>query len=62
MTCQRCHGSLWVCEEHPWRPWEGENACDCGAAGMPCPICNTAEPPQMPDGFKADLDEDGSRH
>jgi hypothetical protein len=29
---------------------------------MPCPLCNTADPPEMPPGFKIDTDENRSRH
>jgi hypothetical protein len=39
--CARCDDCGWVCEEHPYRPWQGVRACDCGAAGAPCPDCNT---------------------
>jgi hypothetical protein len=38
--CKRCDGCRWVCEAHPDRPWEGPNACGCGAPGAPCPACN----------------------
>jgi hypothetical protein len=47
------------------RPWEGPHACPCGAAGMPCPSCNTpaeGEAPRMPHGFKTKVDKDGWRH
>lgn len=29
--------AVWVCEEHPDRPWESGNPedCQCGAPGMP---------------------------
>jgi hypothetical protein len=56
--CARCDNSRWVCEAHPDRPWLGGRACDCGAPGDPCPICNHADadnPPAMPDGFVADM-------
>ncbi len=33
----------WVCENHPDRPWQGPRACPCGAAGAPCPDCNTTD-------------------
>jgi hypothetical protein len=62
MTCARCDGCRWVCEAHPERRWEGVVACGCGAAGMPCEVCNIAEPPEMPEGFKVDADKGGSRH
>jgi len=39
--CEKCKDNLWVCEDHPDRPWESgtEYDCNCGAAGKPC-ICN----------------------
>ena len=43
------HGrrGAWVCEDHPDKPWDGasdmEDACHCGGAGMPCPICNPSD-------------------
>src|ERR1700754_1750126 len=40
MKCSRCEDCGWVCENHPERSWEGEHACTCGGAGMPCPRCN----------------------
>ncbi|WP_156526917.1 hypothetical protein [Bradyrhizobium sp.] len=48
MACPRCDGTHWVCESHPERPWDGPNACGCGAAGDPCPDCNDAAPGDMP--------------
>jgi hypothetical protein len=65
MKCTLCEDRAWVCEAHPNRPWDGEHACGCGAAGMPCPLCNQSakgETPRMPDDFKVDLDKDGWRH
>ena len=65
LICWRCDGSQWVCERHPERPRSGDHACGCGAAGMPCPICNPSDeqsPPKMPPGFKVDTDKNGSRH
>lgn len=55
--CARCENCRWVCENHPDRPWEGERACGCGGAGMPCPVCNSSEVtlPEMPDSFVKDL-------
>jgi len=53
----RCDDSRWVCEVHDQRPFLGENTCDCGAAGAPCPTCNRTDPedpadlPEMPPGF-----------
>jgi hypothetical protein len=55
--CAVCDDGRFVCENHPDRPWEGERACDCGGAGMPCPACNPSEVtlPEMPDDFQKDL-------
>ena len=50
---------MWVCKAHPDRPWVGEDACGCGAAGAPCPICNKEDLPQPPLGFKIDTDKKG---
>jgi hypothetical protein len=36
-------------------PWDGEHACGCGGAGMPCPSCNISNPnnpPRLPAGFQ----------
>jgi len=45
-SCPTCDGTLYVCENHPDRPWAGDsdhpNACECGA-GAACPTCWTAE-------------------
>jgi hypothetical protein len=43
MKCVLCEDSGWVCEGHPERPWGGAHGCQCGGAGMPCPI-------SLPDG------------
>jgi hypothetical protein len=43
MKCILCADTGWVCENHPRRPWEGPHGCDCGGAGMPCPVCNMAD-------------------
>ena len=40
MRCTSCEDTGWVCETHPSKPWNGPKACGCGAAGMPCSICN----------------------
>ncbi|MBR0855685.1 hypothetical protein [Bradyrhizobium liaoningense] len=58
--CARCDNARWICENHPERPWLGERACDCGGAGVPCPICNRTDVedpddiPEMPEGFVPD--------
>jgi len=63
MRCARCDGTGWVCETHISRPWEGPNACGCGAAGVPCGRCNNSdETPRMPEGFKTEVDKGGWRH
>ncbi|SHH62922.1 hypothetical protein SAMN05443248_5464 [Bradyrhizobium erythrophlei] len=65
MKCSRCEDCGWVCENHPERPWEGEHACTCGGAGMPCPRCNEPqgnETPRLPAGFKTEFDKKGWRH
>jgi hypothetical protein len=54
MKCARCRDTYWVCETHDDRPWDGEHACGCGGAGMPCPSCNVSNadnPPRLPAGF-----------
>lgn len=35
--CEICKGVLWVCENHPDKPWDDsiEGGCECNA-GMPC--------------------------
>ena len=55
-ACLVCESTGWVCETHPDQPWDGPHACNCGAAGAPCPVCNKSEgePPRLPKGFKLD--------
>jgi hypothetical protein len=55
MSCPVCHGSRWVCENHPMLSWPNE--CDTGA-GDPCPVGNVAQPPVMPNDFVADEEAD----
>jgi len=43
MKCALCEATGWVCENHSDTPWEGEHACKCGGAGMPCPKCNPSD-------------------
>ena len=65
MKCNRCDSTGWVCENHVILPWDGPEACGCGAAGAPCGRCNAAQgadAPRMPDGFKVEVDKDGWRH
>ena len=44
-----------MCESHPGKPWDGNYACGCGEAGIPCPKCNHStgrhDPPRDPAGF-----------
>jgi hypothetical protein len=57
VKCVRCQDTFWVCEWHDDRPWDGEHACGCGGAGMPCPSCNVSNPdspPRLPAGFQRD--------
>jgi hypothetical protein len=64
MKCTLCQDIGWVCETHPGKPWNGPNACPCGAAGAPCPWCNQYDeetPPRMPEGFLVEIEKDGSR-
>ena len=39
MTCTRCQGTRWTCEEHPDKPMGHDG---CKGAGDPCPDCNDA--------------------
>jgi hypothetical protein len=41
--CRVCEDCGWVCENHPDTPLEGQHACTCGGAGMPCPRCNLSD-------------------
>ena len=64
VKCANCDDTRWVCEAHPERPWgDSLRICTCGGAGMPCPVCNTKEPPELPAGFHVAIDSDkGPRH
>lgn len=48
VRCDVCNGCFWVCENHNDRPWDGDNACNCGGAGMPCPKCNVSTLGEVP--------------
>lgn len=50
-ACPLCHGARFVCENHHRLSWPEE--CNCGA-GDPCPVCNVADRPAMPDSFVRD--------
>jgi hypothetical protein len=41
VTCSRCRGTGWICEEHPWIQFPHDA---CAGPGEPCPEC------QPPDG------------
>jgi hypothetical protein len=47
-TCARCRGELWICEEHADRPFPHDG---CVGPGVPCPSCNTSDPPRRPKDF-----------
>lgn len=42
--CGNCFDVGWVCENHPYCPWDRTKprGCECGA-GIPCPVCNLAD-------------------
>jgi hypothetical protein len=65
MNCLFCGDCGWLCEAHQ-APWFGEHTCTCGAAGAPCPLCNSptddGTQPRMPKGFKTEFDKKGWRH
>jgi hypothetical protein len=42
-----CQGKRRVCEGHPLKPFPHD---DCAGPGMPCPVCNTQEPPAVSHG------------
>lgn len=44
VTCARCDGTHWVCENHSDRPWDGPKACGCGAAADPARSATTPRP------------------
>ena len=44
--CARCDDCGWVCEEHPYRPWQGVRACDYGALARPAPTAILLMTPQ----------------
>ena len=47
MSCT-CQGERWVCEGHPLKPFPHDG---CAGPGLPCPVCNTEEPPARPPGW-----------
>ena len=62
MPCPACGDTGWVREAHADRPCDDHpDACTCGAAGMPCLVCNQpadGERPRMPRGFTPTIDRD----
>lgn len=50
-TCSGCAGELWVRDEHPDKP---DHHDSCAGPSIPCPACNTREPPRSPRGFVSD--------
>ena len=46
--CLHCNDCRWVCEVHTDRPWLLDNACTCGAPGMPCQACNRTDEGEYP--------------
>lgn len=42
-SCPICCGIGWVCERHPYRPFDHVIGCACGY-GAPC-ACNDSDPP-----------------
>jgi hypothetical protein len=48
LRCLPCGGEGWVCEDHPDQPEGHDERC---GAGMPCPACNTSDPPRKPPGW-----------
>jgi hypothetical protein len=56
IKCAICDDIGWVCEDHGDRRWRLKAIKRTRAnrpAGMPCPICNTKEPPRTPPGMRA---------
>jgi hypothetical protein len=41
MNCAVYEDCGWVCENHPYLPWQGEHACKCGGAGAPALVSAT---------------------
>lgn len=44
MTCPKCNGGGWVCEDHPDLPWNHNENC---GAGMPCSCGRDLVPAEM---------------
>lgn len=49
IRCPLCDGEGWICEAHPYEP-EGHDP-ECSGPGIPCPECNTTNPPRHPLGW-----------
>ena len=57
-TCEGCHGTGWICEEHPAQVADHDPACHGPAVA--CPTCQpqtSDERPRLPDGWQSLLEE-----
>jgi hypothetical protein len=60
IKCALCGDCGWACERYPERPWDGDHACGCGAAGVPCVRFNPSDrdnPPRPPAGMRIEFDK-----
>lgn len=48
MTCPRCGDDGWICETHPDSPYPH---LECTDPRIPCPVCNTSDPPRNSEAF-----------
>ena len=63
--CALCADTGWVCEVHPDKPWSGaadEQACHCGAHGIPCELCNPDDMPNMLRMIRSKRDNKDRKH
>jgi len=61
MMCLLCEHVGWVCEEHPYRPFDPVHAVTCSGPGQSCPRCNVAQSkdePRAPKGFWIEYDRE----
>jgi hypothetical protein len=54
--CRECDGHRWQCERHASRPWQHDG---CHAIGIPCPWCNTSDPPLPSPDLRSFVSKDG---